>query len=365
MKRVTNKAIASTTELQGARKGYTLIELVSSLVTASVLIGGLGSAIKLATLAAPQSQNATSCALSAADAMEMLANDLRYATTVTNQSATQITITVPDRDGLSPLTETITYSWSGIAGAPLVRTFNATSSNVATDVREFSLIGHNRVVTMPTSYSDSAEVLLTSFSNPENATTTDWSVASKAWIGEYVLPILPSALSWKITKVKFNAKQNGTNSGTTLVEIRSASGGLPTTTVLDSQSMLENTLTTPGYSQKTFSFANVPDTAVGTGLCIVLKFSVSSPSCFVQYLATGASSGSNTLVSTTNSDPGWTAGAGKSMLFEAWGTYRTQNAQAYQYFLQDMRCALRTGASSVGRVEKSVRVLNEPQVGGP
>ena len=176
---------------------------------------------------------------------------------------------------------------------------------------------------------------------------------------------LPSAISWKITKVKFNAKQNGTNSGTTLVEIRSASGGLPTTTVLDSQSMLENTLTTPGYSQKTFSFANVPATAVGTGLCIVLKFSVSSPSCFVQYLATGASSGSNTLVSTTNSDPGWTAGAGKSMLFEAWGTYRTQDAQAYQYFLQDMRCALRTGTSDLGRVEKRVRILNEPQVVGP
>ena len=42
MNRVTNKAIASTTELQGARKGYTLIELVSSLVTASVLIGADG-----------------------------------------------------------------------------------------------------------------------------------------------------------------------------------------------------------------------------------------------------------------------------------------------------------------------------------
>jgi hypothetical protein len=160
MKRVTSKTMASTVVQHRTRMGYTLIELVSSLVTASVLIGGLGSAIKLATLATPRSQNPTACALSAADAMELLANDLRYATSVTNQSQTQITITVPDRDGLSPLTETITYSWTGMAGAPLVRTFNAISTDVATDVHEFSLIGHNRAVSLPTSYTDSAEVPL-------------------------------------------------------------------------------------------------------------------------------------------------------------------------------------------------------------
>lgn len=359
------RANAGTFDLSCPRQGYTLIELVCSLVTTSVLIAGLGSAIKLATLAAPQPQSATSSALSAADVMEMLANDLRYATSVTNQTEKQITITVPDRDGQSPLTETITYSWSGVVGSPLVRTFNASTTNVATNVHEFSLIGHNRAVSMPTTYTDSPEILLASFNNPANATTTDWGVATKNWIGEYILPSLPSATSWKITKVKFNVKQNGTNNGTTLVQIRSASGGKPTTTVLDSQSMLENTLTTPGYSQKTFSFTNVPATEPGTGLCIVLRFSVNSPSCLVQYLASGASSGSNTLVSTTNSDAGWTVGAGKSMLFEAWGTYRTQDPQAYQYFLQDIRCSLRSGTNSLGRVEKSVRVLNEPQVVGP
>ena len=128
--------------------------------------------------------------------------------------------------------------------------------------------------------------------------------------------------------------------------------------------MLENTLAS-SYTQKTFSFTGVPDTAVGTGLCIVLKFSVNTPSCYVQYQSTGATSGNNKLVSTTSSDAGWTAGTGKSMLFEVWGTYKTQGAPQTQYFLTDIRCAVRTGTSALGRVEKSVRVLNEPQVAGP
>ena len=80
----------------GTRHGYTLIELVSSLVTMSMLLAGMASAIKLASLAAPRGQNATSAALSTTDAMEMLTNDLRYALTVTNQTATQMTITVPE-----------------------------------------------------------------------------------------------------------------------------------------------------------------------------------------------------------------------------------------------------------------------------
>ncbi len=340
-----------------------MVELACNMVVMTLLIVGMASSIKLASLSAPHIQNPNSAALSATDAMEMLTNDLRYAQSVVSQTATQITITIPDRDGQSPSTETITYSWSGTAGAPLVRTFNGTSANIATDVHEFLLVGHTRSLALPVTYSDSPEVQLTSFTT--GATTTDWGVATKNWIGEYVQPNLPSAVSWKITQVKFNAKQNGTTTGTALVQVRTATGsGLPTTTVLASQTLLESSLAT-GYTQRSFTMTGVPDTAVGTGLCLVVRFSANSPSCFVQYLNSGASTGNNKFLSTTNSDAGWAVGAGKAMLFEVWGTYKTQNAQAYQYFLQDIRCALKTGTSALGKVEKVVRVLNEPQVAGP
>ena len=341
------------------RTGFTLVELVTNIAVVSVLMAGMASTIKIARLAIPTSTSITATTINASDALEIVANDLRYATSIPSQSATSITLTVPDRDGQAPSIETIGYSWSGTAGAPLVRTFNGVASNLLINVNQFSLVGLTRSVAMPATYTESALVPLASYS----ATTglTDWGVATKAWIGEYVQPAPPAALSYKIKQVKFNAKQNTSATGTTFVQIRSASGGLPTTTVLDTQTMNESALPT-AYAQQTFNFTNCPATPIGTGLCIVLKFGTNSPSCFVQHQSTGASPGTNRLVSTINSDAGWTSSATKSMLFEVWGTYMTQDAQAYQYFLKNMKISLQAGSDTRGRLETSVRVLNEPQV---
>jgi hypothetical protein len=349
------------------RQGFTLIELISNMLAMTLLIVGMASSIKLASLSAPQATNPVSAALSATDALELLTNDLRYALTINELTSTRVSLTLPDRDGQAPATETIVYTWSGTQGDDLVRTFNGVSTVIAADVREFSLVKHTRTVAVPTTFTESPEVRLTFYST--SSATTDWPVATKNWIGEYFLPILPLATSWKPTRVVFNAKQNGTGPGATngvsLVEVRSATtAGLPTNTVLATQTLLESSLSTT-YTQQSFTLTGVPDQPVGTGLCLVVKFSANTPSCSVQYLNSGAISITNKFVTTTNSGSSWSVGSGKSMLFEVWGTYKIQDFPAYQYFLRDIRCALRTGTSTMGRVEKSVRVLNEPQVASP
>lgn len=346
-------------QIANRRCGFTLVELVTNIAVITVLMAGMASTIKIARLAIPDSTSITATTINASDALEIIANDLRYATSVPTQSATSITLTVPDRDGLSPPIETIGYSWSGNVGDPLVRTFNGTATNLLKNVNQFSLVGLTRSVAMPATYTESALVPLASYS--ASTGLTDWGVATKAWIGEYVQPAPPAALSYKIKQVKFNAKQNTAATGTTFVQIRSASGGLPTTTVLDTQTMNESALPT-AYAQQTFNFTNCPSTPIGTGLCIVLKFGTNSPSCFIQHQSTGASPGTNRLVSTTNSDAGWISTATQSMLFEVWGTYLTQDAQAYQYFLKNMKISLQAGSDTRGRLETTVRVLNEPQV---
>ena len=112
------------------RTGFTLVELVTNIAVVSVLMAGMASTIKIARLAIPTSTSITATTINASDALEIVANDLRYATSIPSQSATSITLTVPDRDGQAPSIETIGYSWSGTAGAPLVRTFNGVASNL-------------------------------------------------------------------------------------------------------------------------------------------------------------------------------------------------------------------------------------------
>jgi Tfp pilus assembly protein FimT len=339
--------------------GFTLVELVTNMTVMTLLMAGMASTITIARLAIPSSRSITATTIDASDALEVIANDLRYATTIPFQTATSVTLTVPDRDGQSPAFETISYSWSGVSGDPLIRTFNGNSSNLLSNVNQFSLVGFTRPVPLPVTYSESALVPLASYTS--NTSLADWTLATKTWIGEYIQPSPPSAVSYKIKQVKFNAKQTSPATGTTLVQIRSATGFLPTTTVLDTQTLNESALP-EAYGQQTINFANCPSTPIGTGLCVVLKFGTNSSSCLVEHQNAGASTGTNRMISTTNSESGWVSSAVKSMLFEVWGTYMTQDAQAYQYFLKNMKISLQSGTDSRSRLETSVRVFNEPQV---
>lgn len=104
----------------GTRPAYSLIELVSALAITSVLVVGLGSAVTVASLSMPQDGDPLIEAINAADALSVLADDLRYATEFAETQALRVRCTVPDRDADgSP--EDIRYEWSGTPGEPLLR----------------------------------------------------------------------------------------------------------------------------------------------------------------------------------------------------------------------------------------------------
>ncbi len=65
--------------------------------------------------------------------------ELQYAQSVTEQTVTAITVTVPDRDADSN-PEEIRYAWSGTPGEPLTRQYNGgTAANAAEGVHDFSV----------------------------------------------------------------------------------------------------------------------------------------------------------------------------------------------------------------------------------
>ncbi len=101
----------------------TLIELTAVMSILSVLAEAMMSAVLIAAHAMPEQNQAASDTTAAMDALDQLADELTYATSVTTLSATEIVFTVADRGHGAAGPETIRYAWSG-PGAPLRRQYN-------------------------------------------------------------------------------------------------------------------------------------------------------------------------------------------------------------------------------------------------
>jgi type II secretory pathway component PulJ len=350
----------------GRTSGYTLLEIVVALPIMALLMLGLGSAIKIAAQAVPNATGTASATLSGREVLDLITADLTYATSIgtdvtTAGAANQLTFNIPDRDGLSPATETITYSWSGIAGAPLTRTFNGTTTTIAASVQEFSLAYDKRSKALPTTYSSGAETLLIS-SDGFTLFPANNNVTSSNWVGQYFQPVLASSVhSWNVTRAQLYLKTNGTTDGQNQVQIRPASSGLPTSTILAQTTLLENTLTS-SYQLKTVVFSGVPFTSPAAGLCLVVQWQANSTSCTAE--SWGSSAANSYLVSTANAGATWQAPSGSGMMYYIYGTVQTANPTAYQYLLTGIRCTLRLGNGNNSRLNTTVRVLNEPQVTG-
>ena len=119
--------------------GFSLMEVLLSTTILGIIFGVMGSVMLLArrnmAIGAVASDE-----ISGGNAVaRQISTELAVATTVTERTANSITFTVPDRNGdASP--ETIRYAWSGVAGAPLTRSYNgSTAVTVAQNVYYFNL----------------------------------------------------------------------------------------------------------------------------------------------------------------------------------------------------------------------------------
>ncbi len=133
---------ATHENLQSIRRtanGFTLVELVASMLSAAILIMGLMSSLYIATQSTDADNTPAPSALKTARLIEQLVNELNSATGFTVTDADTIEFTVPDRDN-NGSDETIRYEWSGTGGDPLQRKVNTGDLfDFAANVHAFSL----------------------------------------------------------------------------------------------------------------------------------------------------------------------------------------------------------------------------------
>ncbi len=132
-----------------SRTGFTLIELMISMGTASILIVGLGSAIYLSGRALDDGASSPVDAALAADVLNDVLADLQHAQNFSERTATAVTFAVPDRDG-DQTPDTIRYAWTGVVGDPLTYEYNnAAPVAVAHNVQDLNFTFLERFMLAP------------------------------------------------------------------------------------------------------------------------------------------------------------------------------------------------------------------------
>src|SRR5437764_3386721 len=120
------------------RRGLTLAELSVSLAVMATLMVAIGSIMVLTGRAVGMSTTQAAEAR-VDDLVATMASEQRMALTITERTPVSITFTVADRDH-DGQPETIRYAWSGTAGDPLTRQYNAQAPVViAKDVQKFNI----------------------------------------------------------------------------------------------------------------------------------------------------------------------------------------------------------------------------------
>lgn len=268
--------ITDSRSIRGARRhGFTLIELVVSVSILSVLMGGLASAMVIATKAMDGGATGTARSVRASHVLARVSEDLSFALSFSERTPTAATFEVPDRDkNGSP--EVIRYAWSGVAGDPFTVEYNNSGNprTIAENVHDFdfSYLLVTRDPPPEVLGVEGPEQLLIYHDNGPSPQNELFTIGILARCGQCFQPTLPpDALSWKITRVKIVAQRVGRASGNNFLQIGPVQpDGTPSAVVLDQKIFSEAGM--PGtlfWFQ--FSFTTLTELDPAVGMCMVLS----------------------------------------------------------------------------------------------
>jgi hypothetical protein len=341
----------------------TLAELAVSIAVMGILMTGLASAVLVATRALPRTDRPADRITQPAETLTRIVTELQTARYVSERAAHAIMFAVPDRDGNgSP--ERIRYAWSGVAGDPLTRQYNAGQPVTLLDgVNQFDVACDTKSVTetYPGPPVESSEVLVDSYT--ASTDRRDYNVDSTHWIGQYVQPpaagSIPGLVTWRVTRVRFQAYKSGSIDDQTRVQICVPNADkTPSTTVLEEQLLNENTLSAWVWTNMSFQY--VAGLAPDQGVCLVLRPLGGNASCTTRYENNG---GSDLLV-TSNAGQNWSYSAQKSLQFYVYGKAAMpgSNQSITRTYMTGVRLALRVGADTSARLDAGACLQNAPEV---
>ncbi len=179
---------------------FTLVELVTSMTIASILMMAMTSALVVASHALPTDSDPARAKSRGGEALRLVADEIAAAKDITRATSSDIVFTLDDRDG-DGAAEVVRYHWDGNAGDPLVRTARGVESEVmAVDAFEltYRTASESQFVTQGPSVGE--EELLVGYSDTVNR--SGFNLSDVAWYGQTIAPPQGDLDSWRITRVR-------------------------------------------------------------------------------------------------------------------------------------------------------------------
>jgi hypothetical protein len=343
------------------RRGHTLIEMVVAMAASVVLLAGLGSVMMIARQVAYTPSAATSRML-AADVINQVAEELRYATLVIQQTPQILEFVVDDRDA-DGTAEKIRYEWSGTAGDPLQKSINGgTPAVVLGSIHNFQatlqLVSTTRSITTT---AETAPAILASDTNVVDDVDVD--VTTTYYCAQVINPTLFSpvptnALSWNATSIEFYGDDDDDPGETLLVQLRAAGdpNGSPTSSVLG-QVSIASTAIDDGWTSAVFA-------SPIRGLALHRLYAVVWASVGGDALRMPFSNSAGPVFESTNSGASWNQATNRRLFYRVYGTY-TVPGSTYTVTRQQVRqidVTLQASAQSHARVDGSIPLANLPEL---
>jgi prepilin-type N-terminal cleavage/methylation domain-containing protein len=252
---------------QPVRRAFTLIEMITSLVILGVLLAACASVVKMATQATGVSGTRQATQLQTAEAVSRMTDDLNVATNFTSRTSTAVTFTVPDRlNAGSP--QSVTYSWAGTAGSPLLRRFNGGAA--ATLLPSVSNLSFKYTTRQAGPAATPAEQVVASH-DTASGTFATYAMSDKNWGSQSFSPNLPiGTTSYTIKRVRLMLK-TGSKDAVMTVALRLADGlGRPTGAVLAQRTVFATSFSTA------YEWVEIPFDVSGLNpnqtICIVMSY---------------------------------------------------------------------------------------------
>jgi hypothetical protein len=339
------------------------MELMAATVASGFLLAGLASVMLIGQQVA-YTPTAANRRTEAANVVNQIAEELRYATMIVQQTPQILEFVVTDRnsDGTA---EKIRYAWSGSAGDPLYKTIDGgTAVAVLDEVEAFSItLLQDAETTTLTTTTDSAELLLASTSGSGSSRDISSTTHLAQQINPAAFPSIPAnAVSWNATRVEFYARERDSGNAL-LVQLRSAAepNNGPTSSVLGQGGLTAATLSDDFAWGNFATFSNgVRDLAFHRRYAIVWAGIGSGDAARLTY-NDGASGG---VLDSSDGGATWTYTGIRQTSYRLYGTYTTPSASynVTRNFVSNVQLAIRSGAQDHSRIDANIPLTNSPEL---
>lgn len=306
----------ATHRCSAPRCAFTLMEMALSVALLSLVLAAATAVVALAARSAPDKDDPLVQQMALQSVADQIALDAGDATSITLTGKHEVQLLCEDMTG-DGVQDAIVYAWSGVAGDPLVRTFNGVDRVMIERMDSLGFAAHGALVRV-----DGDVAAIVRSDQPIASVTrigtsgSNLNVRNSVIAQRFKARVPTNATSWTLTSVSLWLQRDGLAESQGAVQIWTDNNGSPGS-MLAQKTFLELSLSGSATKETfAFSLAGLSPTA---GYWIVVRASLLTSPCGLLESTDPIASDNECEARYNGSSGTWTISPDTSMLFEVRG----------------------------------------------